>query len=157
MRIVAAIFTLLSLAATGWAGQALWQEIAERDAAHSVAASLPKDTAPGPVALPPAPRSWPALFGEPRQAAPLFRPPEPKEDTAPTTQAVPPLDTLGFSLSGIVRSGDQLWALVGHHSGQLLLRVGEQLASDIQVVDIDEDGVWLSRSGNAPELLGFAD
>lgn len=155
MRLIAALVTLVALAAAAYAGQALWQEI-----------NSPPDLPERPhqagttqEATPPAPprssRRWPALFGERQPPKPPAPPTTPKEEPQPPKPPKPPLTSLGYTLKGVVRTGATTWAMVGHPGGDRLLKVGDELEPDVRVARIDELGLWVSRDGDDPELMAF--
>ena len=158
MRLIAAICTVPALAAAGWSGHLLWQELAPGGAdggrAMAFAAADPGAQPPEPA---PAPRResrrWPPLFGEPQ-------PPRPAAAAAPAAEPQPPrppLTSLGYSLRGVVQSGGATWAVLAHPAGAQMVRAGDQLEGGAEVVRISAEGVWLARGGGAPELLGFAE
>lgn len=155
MRLIAALSTLGCLALASLAGHQLWQVLAapppeqQRQELPTLAAG----------SAPPAPqrarRHWPALFGEKQPPRPAAAPvtPEPQPPQVPK----PPLDSLGYVLKGRVQAGQATWAIVDHPSGEQLVRRGDSLREDVTVVRIDAEGLWVSRQGDAPELLGFAE
>ena len=67
---------------------------------------------------------------------------------------MPPVESLGYRLQGTVRSGDTLWAIVAHPTGQRILRPGDSLAEGLVVDAITEEGLWL-QSGESRALLKF--
>ncbi|MBY6092504.1 type II secretion system protein N [Maritimibacter alkaliphilus] len=157
MRLVAFALLGVALAAAAWSGHMLWEEL-QQDADLVGAEILATTAEPRPSAASAPPRRWPALFGEPQPPAPS--PPEPaapREEPQPPAQPQPPLTSLGYSLRGVVRSGDSTWAMVSHPTGEILLRPGQSLAEGVDVVRVDEAGVWVSRQGGEAELLGFPD
>ncbi|MFW2541371.1 hypothetical protein ACN2XU_01920 [Primorskyibacter sp. 2E107] len=158
MRILAWIVTFALLAFAGQAGFVLWTEVNTPEPPVTLAA-LPDARAEGAEPQPPAPpRSWPALFGEPQPPKPPAPPPEPpKAEPQPPKPPKPPIDSLGYELKGLVQMQDVTWAMVFHATGEQLVRPGHMLRDGIEVVRIDEAGVWVSRDGDAPELLGFAE
>lgn len=154
MRLIAAICTLPALAAAGWSGQLLWQELAAGGAGGGRAMAF---AAADPAARPaePAPprresRRWPPLFGEPQ-------PPRPAPAEGEPQPPRPPLASLGYSLRGLVQSGGATWAVLAHPAGARMVRAGDRLEGGAKVVRISAEGVWLARGGGAPELLGFAE
>ena len=162
MRAIAAFFTLLMLAAAGLAGAEL------RTALVTVAPLATPDDRAGtgaaraaPDPVPVAEIRWPALFGEPQPPAPPAPPPPAPvavvEDPEPAAPPHPPLASLGYELKGLVRSGEVMWGLVSHPTGERIMRAGDQLDDDLVIVRIDEAGLWVGRDGEAPELLGFAE
>ncbi|WP_323783821.1 type II secretion system protein N [Thalassovita sp.] len=156
MRLIAALCTLLSLAAAGFAGQALWQQVTAPETA--ITAKQDQTTQAGsatPPAVPRVARHWPAIFGEPQppKPAPVAQPV--KAEPQPPKPPKPPLDSLGYTLKGVVRAGSGTWAILSHPTGEQLLRDGDALAEGIIVARIDEAGLWVSRDGDEPELLAF--
>lgn len=158
MRLLAAVSTILLLGAAAVAGLNLWALMSPDPAPDRVQAQLDQpaqETRPSADKLA---KVWPALFGEPQPpepSPPAQQPnPEPKQKQPPTPPK-PPLDSLGYVLSGIVKSDDGVWAMVDHPTGGRLLRIGEELQPGITVSRIDAEGLWISRDGDAPELLGF--
>ena len=158
MRWLAWIVTLAMLALAGQAGHALWQTLSVPE--QQLAAPTLPIAAPGTpeqIAARP-PRSWPALFGEPQPPKPPEpQPPAPQPEPQPPKPPKPPLESLGYDLKGMVQMGDATWAMVNHPTGEQLVRVGDRLAETIEIVLIDDKGVWISREGDDPELLGFAE
>lgn len=158
MRLLAYITFLITLAAAGWAGQALWQEWQA-----PVATALPQEAGPELARVaepqPPAPpRLWPALFGEIQPPAPPAPEPEPPApEPQPPAPTGPPLDSLGYELKGVVRAEGTVWALVSHPAGERILRVGDDLEPGMAVSEITEEGVWVARGTGQDELLGFAE
>lgn len=154
MRLIAALFTLMALALAALAAQSLWQQLAAPTAqANQPVAAQPDAPSPAPSAALP-PRHWPALFGEPQPP----KPPSPAVQTSAEPQPPkPPIDSLGYVLKGRVQSGQSTWAIVSHPTGEQLVREGDTLQADVEVIRIDADGLWVSRQGDAPELLGFAE
>ncbi|MFZ7091500.1 type II secretion system protein N [Primorskyibacter sp. 2E233] len=156
MRWLAWIMTIALLALAGQSGFALWSEL-NAPAVKIGVATLP-EAADGEAPQAPMrpPRNWPALFGEPQPPKPPAPPPQaPQPEPQPPKPPKPPLGSLGYALKGMVQTGDATWAMVFHPTGEQLVRTGDMLADDIEVVRIDDDGVWISRQGDAPELLGF--
>jgi len=154
MRLLAAILTLVLLGAAGLAGQALLTELSAPHAQALQAAQTDPRAEPQPPA-PPVTRFWPALFGEPQPPAPPEPPAQDVEEKQPPRPPKPPLDSLGYQLSGVVRTDAGTWAMVTHPTGGRLLREGDTLEAGIIVVKIDEEGLWVSRDDDAPELLIF--
>lgn len=155
MRLIALLCTLVALGAAGLAGQALWQEVIAPDTLpeHTPQGAKAPEAAP---ASPPRPaRRWPSLFGERQPPNPPAPPVEAKAPPQPPSSPKPPLASLGYTLKGVVRAGPGTWAMVGHPTGDRLLRVGDMLEPEVTVVRIDEQGIWVSRDGDAPEVLTF--
>lgn len=162
MRLIAAVMTLLMMAAAGLASQKLWalsQEPLPQADRLAVKASAPGDGGTQADQMPP--HQWAALFGELEPPAPPAPPPEPPEPPAPQAEPqppkppAPPVSSLGYRLKGVVRAGDIVWGLVSHPTGDELVRVGRELAPGVVVERIDADGLWVDNGGDAPELLGF--
>jgi hypothetical protein len=159
MRVIAAFFTLIMLAAVGLGGKAL------RDALIEPTPQM----APATIALAvaevrDAPQSrsvgirWPALFGEPLPPAPPAPPaPVVVEEKQPPAPPRPPLSSLGYQLKGVVRAGDAVWGLVSHPTGDQIMRVGDAIAEGMVVARIDEAGLWVDIGEDAPVLLGFVE
>ncbi|WP_189371745.1 hypothetical protein [Tateyamaria omphalii] len=104
-----------------------------------------------------APFRWTPLFGELQPPTVAVAPTVVEQVAAPEPPKppLPPLDSLGFSLKGVVRSGDAVWGMVSHPSGDRILKVGEELAAGIRIDRIDAAGLWVDRGESNPELLGF--
>lgn len=155
MRLIAALLTLMALALAAQAGHGLWQELTRPPAAPVQMAAAGDSDAVFPAPARQDRRRWPALFGEKQPP----RPPEPPKQTEaepqPPRAPKPPIDSLGYHLKGVVQAGNATWAMVSHPSGEQLLRVGDDLREGITVARIDRAGVWVSREGDAPELLAF--
>jgi len=149
MRLVALLLSLLLLALAGWIGFGLWQRMATpAPAPRSLAALLPDATPDtggtrGPV------RHWPPLFGEPQPPAPPVQ-----VEPQPPAPPMPPIESLGYRLKGVVRNGKADWAIVTHPTGDLLLKVGDTLSDGITVDAIDAEGLWVSN-GKTRTVLGF--
>lgn len=160
MRFLAFLATLAALAAAALAGQELLQ-VMERPVPAAAEAPAPE---PGtPVALaraaPQPPRDWPPLFGtrvieEPQPP----KPPAPPSEPQPPRPPAPPIDSLGYSLQGVVSDGANRWAIVSHPTGEQLLRVGDMLGEAYEITAIDANGLWGRAAPDAePVLLGFAE
>lgn len=157
MRFLAALFTLAMIAASGWAGHHLWQtwstppaDMVEMDLAQTVTEGQPEPDAPT--------RSnrWPALFGTLAPPTPQPpKPPEPAAEPQPPKPPAPPIESLGYTLKGIVRSDTGVWGMVSHPTGERILRKGDTLAEGFTVVRIDDQGVWLDAGADALVQLGF--
>ena len=161
MRLIAAFFTLLMLAATGLAGLELRAALSEPtpQAAPAVIARAVAEVAQAPQSNSRA-LIWPALFGEAMApVAPAPPPPTPVvvEEKQPPAPPKPPLSSLGYQLKGVVRAGEAVWGLVSHPSGDQIMRVGDSLTDGMVVAQIDEAGLWVDTGAGAPELLGFAE
>ncbi|MGJ8615514.1 MAG: hypothetical protein ACSHWS_01660 [Sulfitobacter sp.] len=159
MRLIAAFFTLLTLAATGLAGVELSTALAAptpRAAPATVAravAEIETSTQKDNAAL-----IWPALFGAPEPPTPP-QPPAPVvvEEKQPPAPPQPPLSTLGYELKGVVRAGETVWGLVSHPTGDQIMRVGDALTDNMIIARIDEMGLWVDVGKDSPELLGFGE
>lgn len=163
MRIIAFGMTLIALGGAGIAGERLrvaWQSMQDDTLAVRV------DTSQGDALLsegtetaaPSAPIRWAPLFGElqpPAPPAPPVAVAAVVEEPQPPRPPLPPLDSLGFSLKGVVRSGDAVWGMVSHPTGDRIIRVGDELAAGIRVDRIDAAGLWVDRGADDAELLGF--
>ncbi|MEL6886677.1 MAG: type II secretion system protein N [Pseudomonadota bacterium] len=155
------LVTLLALAAAGLAGDRFWrlwtvpQAGGQAVLARSVDTPAPDGTAPAQVP----PHRWRPVFGEVQPPAPPEppAPPAPAPEPQPPAPPAPPIESLGFTLKGVVRAGDAVWGLVSHPTGERVVRVGDELADAVTVARIDEQGLWVDNGGDAPVLLGFAD
>lgn len=159
MRLLAFLAALAALAATALAGQELWQIWQDPVPERAVPAAAARAEAPPPdprSAAPP--RDWPPLFGtrvvpEPQPPAP----PPPAPEPQPPAPPAPPIESLGYSLKGVVSDGASRWAIVSHPTGEALLKVGDPLGEAYTVTAIDVQGLWgVSSPGAEPQLLGFA-
>lgn len=155
MRVIASLLTLIFLAAAGWLGQDLWQQLRQPAPALHLARVQP--AAPSDqIAAAPAGRRWPPLFGLPVVVAP--QPPEPPKPVAepqPPKPPLPPIETLGYRLKGMVRNGSADWAIVTHPSGDVILRLGDRLGDNGPRIEaIEPEGLWLDHGGERV-LLGF--
>lgn len=159
MRLIAAIMTLIALAASGLAGQRL-HETLNTPADEVSGARIARDEAaePQPPAPTPGPRRWPAVFGELQPPAPPPaaepQPPAPVPEPQPPR---PPLDSLGYALKGVVRVDQKIWAMVSHPTGDQLMRVGDDLSNGATIERIDEQGIWVNNGGENLVLLGFVE
>lgn len=154
MRFLAFFALLVSLAAAGWAGQALWREMQVSYAPAPVREGGVAQTEPQPPAEALPPRVWPLLFGEKMPPLPPKQE-EAKKEPEPPKPTAPPIDALGYTLKGVVRSEGQVWAMVSHPNGEQVLRVGDALDAGLIVAKIDEQGLWAGAEGEDPGLLGF--
>jgi len=100
---------------------------------------------------------WPALFGELQPPAPPAPAPqaEPDPPAAEPQPPAPPLSSLSYRLKGVVRSGETVWAMVSHPTGERILKVGDALEDGLTVVRIDSNGLWVDTGRAEAELLGF--
>ncbi|WP_412552893.1 type II secretion system protein N [Shimia sp. MIT1388] len=155
MRLIAGLCTVLCLGVAGWAG---WQ-LAKELRAPPGPLTLPEKSQQAEEAAPPQaerpPRRWTALFGERQPPTPQAAAPTPKEEPQPPKAPKPPLSSLGYTLKGMVRDGGNSWAIVGHPTGDRLLRIGDLLEPNVEVAIINEQGLWVSRDGDDPELMAF--
>lgn len=155
MRLLGWIVMLAALAFAGKAGHDLWQDLQqEEDQIALVGNAKPAEPVTDEV-VERKPRNWPPIFGEPQPPKPVSD--APQEEPQPPKPPKPPIDSLGYALKGMVQMGSATWAMIDHPTGERLVRRGDELAEDIQVVKIDQAGVWVSRSGDEPELLEFVD
>lgn len=162
MRLLATVITLGMAGLAGLAGHALWVMSGMGGAqARSVllapAGVPPRSTGapsdqPG-TQLPASPlvTHWPPLFGE--KQPPISA--EPQPPTQAPMPPKPPLASLGYALNGVVTIQGAVWAMVSHPTGGRLLHPGDVLEPGITVARIDAEGLWVSRDGDAPELLAF--
>ncbi|MEP2716397.1 hypothetical protein [Pseudophaeobacter sp.] len=161
MRLIAYILTLGLLTLAGLAGHQLWQGLWQGNWQGNWAADpqtpplqITAKGSPTAVLSPQAvPRHWPALFGEKQPPRPAAAPVQ--DEPQPPNPALPPLESLGYVLKGRVQAGQATWAIVSHPSGEQLVRQGDHLREDIEVMRIDAEGLWVSRQGAPPERLGF--
>jgi hypothetical protein len=159
MRLFAFVAALVMLAAAGFAGQALWtalqDPVPERAGPQS---ATPLVAVPQAGQAAPPLHDWPPVFGarviaEPQPPARAAPEPEPQPPRPPA----PPLESLGYSLKGVVSDGANRWALVSHPTGEQLLKVGDMLSDQYTISAIDVQGVWVQSDPDAdPQLLGFA-
>lgn len=154
MRLLSATVTVAMLVGAALSGFALWTELSAQPVANATTPKTAEAEAQPPRQA--ASRLWPALFGEPQPPAPQPPTPQPVEP-ARNAPPKPPLSSLGYSLSGVVTTDTGTWALLSHPAGGKLVKVGDALERGVEVVRIDADGLWLSRDGDAPELLAFAE
>ena len=154
MRFIAFVAFLISLAAAGWAGQALWQEWQVRAEAPAPRAALVAEAEPQPPAEAMPPRQWPLLFGELQPPKPATQaPPKPEDEPQPPAKKFPPLASMGYQLKGVVQMGEVSWALVSHPTSERVLRVGDALEKDLVVARIDASGLWAQPKGGEEMLL----
>ena len=154
MRLIAAILTCGALALAALAGQELWLLLTaapQKDTGVQIAAVSQSD-APRPPQK--QAHRWPALFGE-RQPPKPTAAATPQAAPQPPKAAKPPIESLGYVLKGRVQAGPATWAIVSHPSGEQLVRQGDALRAGITIARIDAKGLWISREGDAPELLEF--
>lgn len=159
MRLIAAIMTLIALAASGLAGQRLHETLtapATDSASNQIMRS--EGAEPQPPRQPPSPRRWAAVFGElqpptpPAAAPPAPTPPTPVAEPQPPR---PPIESLGYALKGVVRVDATIWAMVSHPTGEQILRVGDDLTEGVEIQRIDEQGLWVDNGEEDLVLLGF--
>jgi len=155
MRLIAIILTLAALGLTAWAGLALWLELTRAPANASAPAQPPVTAAIPAPETPSSTPPWPALFGE--RQPPKPQPPAQVTAPQPPRPPKPPIDSLGYRLKGLVQVRNATWAMVSHPTGEQLVRIGDPLGEQMTVSRIDDQGLWVSRGGDTPELLGFAD
>lgn len=155
MRFAAYVALLISLAAAGWAGQALWQELQVSHAPLPARAKGQPTAEPQPPAEALPPRTWPLLFGEKMPPLPPKEPEPPQTEPEPPKSKAPPIEALGYTLNGVVRAEGTVWAMVSHPTGEQILRVGDVLEAGLVVARIDEQGLWAGAEGEEPGLLGF--
>lgn len=157
MRLAAFLLTLVALVGAGFAGERALRVWSDDNLPAAPVIARAADGAATSQPMPPRDAMrWPALFGELQPPAPPEPPaPEPVAEPQPPKPPLPPLDSLGFALKGVVRSGDAVWGLVSHPTGERILRVGDEMASGFTVDKIDENGLWLDIGDDTPVLLGF--
>ncbi|MEP3056366.1 hypothetical protein [Ascidiaceihabitans sp.] len=159
MRLIAAIMTLVALAAAAVAGQklhlALTTSPAQSKGVTAANAALAEPTTATRQDLS---FRWAAVFGE-LQAPTLYQEPQPTEiidEQAAPAPTGPPIEALGYALKGVVRAGRSVWGMVSHPTGDQVVRVGDDLAQGVTVRKIDEAGLWIDNGGEELILLGFA-
>lgn len=157
MRLIAALLTLVALALAALAGHGLWQELTRPPAAPMQSAASGTGGGEAPSAPQKQARRWPALFGEKQPPRPPAPPKQSQAEPQPPRPPKPPIDSLGYHLKGVVQAGNATWAMVSHPSGEQLVRAGDTLREGVTVARIDRDGIWVSRDGDAPELLAFTE
>lgn len=159
LRLIAAVMTLVALVGAGFAAHRLYEVVqADADQALPVApigGAAPQPPQPGEAPAPT--RIWPAVFGALAPPAPPPAPPVPVAEPQPPRPPAPPIESLGYTLNGVVRAGDAVWGMVSHPTGDRIVRIGDALAENVSVIRIDEDGLWVDNGGDAPVLLGFVD
>lgn len=154
MRLIAPLFTLAALALAALAAQQLWLLLSAPQHQQAQRPPLSQQAAEPQPQPPRSSAPWLPLFGEkqpPRPASPA------KQQPQPPKPSLPPIESLGYVLKGRVQAGQATWAIVAHPSGEQLVRQGDQLREGIKVLRIDAQGLWISRQGAAPEVLGFDD
>ncbi|MEZ5715187.1 MAG: hypothetical protein R3D85_08455 [Paracoccaceae bacterium] len=157
MRFVAALLTLVALTAAALAGQGLWHEV-KAPPTKTQPATVAAKGEPQPPAQALPPRVWPALFGEPMPPMPPSaepQPPTPDTLPEPPKAQMPPLESLGYELTGLVRAEGAVWALISHPTGQRILHPGDSLEEGYTVSRIDSAGIWVTDGQSEPALLGF--
>jgi hypothetical protein len=154
MRFLAFVALLISLAAVGWAGQVLWQEVQARDDVVVERQAAAQEAEPQPPTQTSPLRTWPALFGELQPPAPPEpQPPKQQEEPQPPPKKFPPLASKGYVLQGTVSAGEVTWALVSHPTGARVLRVGDALEEGLPIIRIDANGLWAQPVGGDEMLL----
>lgn len=156
MRLIAGFSSLLALLAVAYGGHTLWLALQSPVPAQRAPVPVAAMEAPHAVTKETAAQRWPAVFGRAPIAEP--QPPAPATPPAaaqPPTPAQPPIESLGYTLKGMVRNGTGDWAIVTHPTGELILRVGDALVDGVTVVGITAEGLWVERDGTR-SLLGFA-
>ncbi len=148
MRWLAWLLTPLTLAAAVWSGEMFYRVWQDPLPAAPAAAPMSVDALALDLPEPQPPMRWPSLFG-------TFTPPEPQPPQPPTPVVevapqppAPPLDSLGFALKGLVSDGDNRWAIVGHPTGDRLMRVGDTLAEGVVVTGIETEGLRIDNRGH---------
>ncbi|MEQ9241950.1 hypothetical protein [Roseovarius indicus] len=154
MRLLAYIVLLIALASAGWAAQQFWDEWTVEREPEVRRSATPSESAPQPERRQTA-RQWPAVFGEPQPpAAPEPQPPK-KEEPQPPPKAMPPLDSMGYKLTGVIEMDDGVWAMISHPSGAQILRQGDELTDGLTVTRITKTGLWAAPDGGEEMMLGF--
>lgn len=160
MRLIAFLATLAALVALAFATLELQTALTAPvpPSETRVAGAVPQQQTPRNEPQPP--RLWPAVFGEEIKAEPQPpTPPTPAREPQPPKPPAPPIESLGYTLKGMVRTGAEDgrgdWAIVNHPTGDRLVRVGDMLSEGVKVVEITDEGIWVDRDGDRA-LLGFA-
>ncbi|SFL05062.1 type II secretion system protein N [Shimia haliotis] len=159
MRLLAFFATLIAFAGLILAGLELRSAMTtplpptETRAAQSSALQQTRRDEPQP------PRQWPAVFGEEikeEKQPPTL--PTPPRAALPPPPPMPPIESLGYTLKGMVRTdaqdGTGDWAIVSHPTGDRLVRVGDSLSDGVEIISITQEGIWVDRAGTRA-LLGF--
>ena len=160
MRLIAAIMTLVALAASGLAGQKLHETLntppAELAGSVLARADMAEPQSPAQATRS---RRWPAVFGEPQPPLPPAPPPaqEPPTPAQEPQPPRPPIDSLGYALKGVVRVDEKIWAMVSHPTGDQLMQVGDTLSNGATIERIDEQGLWVENGQDDLVLLGFVE
>lgn len=156
-RFLAVLVTLAALGAGGWLGTALWEarettliqppniEIARAGSGEDTRSEARRS------------RGWPALFGELAPPAPAQEETPEPQPPAPEPEAVPPsppLESQGYGLSGIIRSGNERWAIVTHPTGDKILKPGDALIAGAVVVEITAESIVV-ETGRGRETLAL--
>lgn len=163
LRSLAYLAALALLALSALWGLALYDRLTADPASSGTSVGATSETISAENALPAgtaeagstidAPRHWAALFGAPQPPKPPA-PPEPQPPTPepqPPSPPSPPLDSLGYSLKGVVSSGAAQWAIVAHPAGDVILRLGEELTAGLYLLAITEAGLVLGPEGAEPQ------
>ncbi|MDM8167628.1 type II secretion system protein N [Roseovarius sp.] len=155
MRLLAYIVLLIALASAGWAAQQFWDEwTVEREPQVRRSATQTGEAQPPERQV--VSRQWPAVFGEPQPPAPPEpQPPKQEEEPQPPPQAMPPLDSMGYKLTGVIEMNDGVWAMISHPSGEQILRQGDELTEGLVVTRISKTGLWAAPDGGEEMMLGF--
>lgn len=157
MRLIAPLLTLAALALAVLAGHQLWLLLSTPVPQQAALSPAQQQAAQPQPPQPRARRQWPPLFGEKQPPRPASPPVQSQPEPQPPKPALPPIESLGYVLKGRVQAGRATWAIVAHPSGEQLVRQGDHLREGIEVMRIDAQGLWISRQGEAPELLAFED
>lgn len=148
MRWLAWLLTPLTLAAAVWSGEMFYRVYQQPLPPAPAMAPVSADALALDLPEPQPPMRWPSLFGTyaPQPPRPP-QPPTPVVEAAPQPPA-PPIESLGFALKGVVSDGDNRWAIVGHPTGDRLLRVGDTLSDGVVVTAIEAGGLRIDNRGN---------
>jgi hypothetical protein len=139
-----------ALAALGFASYALVTTVQTTPPDTPAIVVASKDDAMPPITTPAENVTpWPAIFGTPQ-----ITEPQPPRSTPTDTPPAPPLSSMGYSLKGIVQNTDQQWAILGHPTGDRILKIGDTLDGNLVVDAISEQGIWVN-SQRGRELLAF--
>ncbi|WP_135507085.1 type II secretion system protein N [Roseovarius aestuariivivens] len=154
MRLLAYITLLVALGSAGWAAQLLWEELHAEPKPQIRRSVSPEQAAKSPE-LQPVSRQWPALFGEPRPPAAPEPPAPQREEPQPPPKVMPPLESLGYTLTGVVELSGVIWAMISHPSGDMVLREGDALIEGMTVTRITKTALWVKSEGGEEVSLGF--
>ena len=143
MRLIAGLFTLVSVAAFGFACGALGLVYLAPDPAPFVAPERAAAVTNPDTMGTDLPTTWPAVFGT---VPPPEIEPEPEPEPEPAAEA-PPEQNTTYILTGLVAGRADSWALISENDRGLVVRVGDELIGGEVVTAIDTEGVWIEVDG----------